>query len=90
MAYRGELGDAAPITNRLSELSSDVLGLRTLIEHRFAEVERLYRIDIALRAGTLQPAEAVRLLARPDALTVSSVVTEVALDRLGPVSSEGK
>jgi hypothetical protein len=87
MAFKGTLGDAAPLANKLSQLSNDVLGLRALIDNRFAEVERLYRVDIALRAGALSADEAVRLMARPDVRTVSQVVTEVCLDRVGGVRS---
>lgn len=87
MAYHGR-GDAAAAANKLTALSNDVAALRHLVDSRFDEMQRLYAVDIALRAGALDPEEAVRLLARPDARTVVRVVAEVAQDRLAQRSSE--
>jgi hypothetical protein len=82
MPYNNKLGDAAPIQNKLSELSNDLWAVRSLIELRFAELERVFKIDVAMRAGVLRPEEAARLLARPDARVVIEAIQDVLRNRI--------
>jgi len=82
--YRGELGDAAPVENKLRQLEGELHGFRHSLEQRVAQLERVIKLDLGLRTGVLLPEEAARLLARPDAQAVSEVISEVANNRVLP------
>jgi hypothetical protein len=74
--------DAAPLVNKITELQHDMSGLRNFLEDRLAEIERVVKIDVGLRAGVLKPDEAARLLARPDARVVVEAVRDVLRNRI--------
>jgi hypothetical protein len=81
MAYN-KLTDAAPIQNKLTELSNSLAGLRNFVEDRLAEIERAIKIEVGLRAGVLKPDEAARLLARSDSRVVIEAIQDVLRNRI--------